>query len=170
MNNLSVFSLLGPITPLLGLKAMNKVRIPIIIQAYQKDVLNRDFDATALRANSPLMGAKVCDVGCGGGYLTEALVKVGADVVGLDDNEYDVLAAKTHWKETRGSNSPDEPKYYHASVQEFGKRHEGEFDIVVCSELIEHLDDPMGYIPHVLKLVRQGESSKTGNQIQRLID
>jgi len=95
-------------------------------------------------------------VGCGGGFLTEALSEAGADVVGIDDNEIDVLAAQTHWKEKPGVDLTAGPEYYWATVESFVQRHAGEYDVVICSELLEHIDNPMPYLIQVLKLVREG--------------
>jgi len=153
--NLAMDKWWGPTTPLAGLKAMNHVRVPIVIQAYQKDVLLREFDPSILKTASPLLGAKICDVGCGGGFLTEALQESGADVTGIDDNEIDVLSAQQHWKEKPGVDSKG-PDYYWATVESFADRHAGEFDVVICSELLEHRDNPMTYLEQVLKLVRPG--------------
>lgn len=98
---------------------MNKVRIPLIIEAYYKNVLGRaNLDPTSIATATPLLGAKICEVGCGGGYLTEALVQLGADVVGIDADEYDIMTAKNHWRETQGADRTG-PEYYHVSLKTY---------------------------------------------------
>ena len=147
----------GRASSLQVISRMNKVRMPIIVQTYIKDVQGRLFDPVFLNEPTPLLGARICDVGCGGGYLTEALVDAGAEVVAIDASEATLLAAKQHWVETRGY-KVNGPEYHHALVQEFSQRREGDFDIVVCSELIGNVTDSMSLVPHVLKLVREGRN------------
>lgn len=43
----------------------------------------------------PLRGTRVCDVGCGGGFLAEAAAKAGARVLGIDANAEMLRAAET---------------------------------------------------------------------------
>ncbi|HJP45111.1 MAG TPA: bifunctional 2-polyprenyl-6-hydroxyphenol methylase/3-demethylubiquinol 3-O-methyltransferase UbiG, partial [Arenicellales bacterium] len=47
-----------------------------------------------------LEGARVVDVGCGGGILSEALWTRGAQVTGLDAGQAPIAVAKLHAKES----------------------------------------------------------------------
>src|SRR5690625_4022122 len=46
--------------------------------------------------HAEISGAKVVDVGCGGGILTETLAKAGADTTGLDQSELTLAVARQH--------------------------------------------------------------------------
>lgn len=47
------------------------------------------------RANAPLNGLHLLDIGCGGGLLSEAMAKLGARVQGVDVIERNILIAQT---------------------------------------------------------------------------
>ena len=75
----------GPNIDMSGLLRFNIVRVRLIAESYLKHTLGLEStweDSFRLDA-LPLSGARICDVGCGDGILTEALAKAGATVVGL---------------------------------------------------------------------------------------
>lgn len=88
-------------------------------------------------ARATLDGARVLDVGCGGGLLCEALLEQGAHVTGLDRSPESVQAARAH----AASRSLD-IDYVEADALEYAEQHRGEFDIVTCLELLEHVPRP----------------------------
>ena len=47
-------------------------------------------------AQRPLQGARVLDVGCGGGILADAMARKGAEVLGIDLAEKSLQAARLH--------------------------------------------------------------------------
>ncbi|OMJ20746.1 Ubiquinone biosynthesis O-methyltransferase [Smittium culicis] len=47
----------------------------------------------------PLEGAKVLDIGCGGGLSSESLSRLGGDVLGIDASYENIGVAKVHSKE-----------------------------------------------------------------------
>ncbi|KAF9584185.1 Na+/Pi symporter [Lunasporangiospora selenospora] len=47
-------------------------------------------------ARFPLMGLSILDVGCGGGLLSEALARLGANVTGLDASNENIQMARIH--------------------------------------------------------------------------
>jgi 2-polyprenyl-6-hydroxyphenyl methylase/3-demethylubiquinone-9 3-methyltransferase len=100
-----------------------------------------------------LAGKRILDVGCGGGILTESLAKSGAEVVGIDLSEKAITVAKMHAEE-QGLTI----KYEFISVEDFALEYAGEFDIVSCMELLEHVPDPSSIISACAKLLKpQGE-------------
>ncbi|WIX34655.1 bifunctional 2-polyprenyl-6-hydroxyphenol methylase/3-demethylubiquinol 3-O-methyltransferase UbiG [Salinicola sp. JS01] len=98
-----------------------------------------------------LAGKRVLDVGCGGGILSEAMAQRGADVVGIDLGEAPLAVARLHQQE-----SGVEVDYRHASVESMAEAHAGEFDVVTCLEMLEHVPDPGAVVEACAKLVKPG--------------
>lgn len=96
-----------------------------------------------------LHGKKVLDIGCGGGILTESLAKEGATVTGIDMGEMPLQVAKLHKLE-----SGVEVDYQQITAEEFAEKHHGEFDVVTCLEMLEHVPEPSSIIQACRKLVK----------------
>ena len=100
---------------------------------------------------SPLAGKKVLDVGCGGGILAEAMAGAGAAVSGIDLSEKALKVARLHLLESGRS-----VDYQHISAEDFAARHPGEFDVVTCMEMLEHVPDPASVVEACSRLVKPG--------------
>jgi 2-polyprenyl-6-hydroxyphenyl methylase / 3-demethylubiquinone-9 3-methyltransferase len=100
---------------------------------------------------APLAGKKVLDVGCGGGILAEAMAGAGATVSGIDLSEKALKVAKLHLFESGRS-----VDYQHISAEDFAARHPGEFDVVTCMEMLEHVPDPASVVEACSRLVKPG--------------
>ncbi|WP_223669310.1 bifunctional 2-polyprenyl-6-hydroxyphenol methylase/3-demethylubiquinol 3-O-methyltransferase UbiG [Kangiella shandongensis] len=96
-----------------------------------------------------LQGKKILDVGCGGGILTESLAKEGATVTGIDMGEMPLQVAKLHKLE-----SGVDVEYLQSTAEEFAEKHAGEFDVVTCLEMLEHVPEPSSIIKACKKLVK----------------
>ena len=83
--------------------------------------------------NKRLEGLSVLDIGCGGGLLAEPLARLGAEVTGVDAGDGAVDAARAH-AEAGGLDIR-----YHAGAA--GDLAGEAFDIVIASEVIEHVTD-----------------------------
>ncbi|WP_372592264.1 bifunctional 2-polyprenyl-6-hydroxyphenol methylase/3-demethylubiquinol 3-O-methyltransferase UbiG [Guyparkeria sp.] len=92
----------------------------------------------------------VLDVGCGGGILAESLGRSGARVTALDLAEDVIAVAREH--------APDylDIDYRVADVTRFATEHAGEFDVVTCMEMLEHVDQPQAIIDALSRAVRPG--------------
>jgi 2-polyprenyl-6-hydroxyphenyl methylase/3-demethylubiquinone-9 3-methyltransferase len=98
-----------------------------------------------------LRDARVLDVGCGGGLLTEALARKGARVTGLDLVQKSLDAAREH-----AASAGLSIDYVCEDVAEYAESHAGTFDIVTCLELLEHVPDPEAVIRACAEAARPG--------------
>jgi len=100
-----------------------------------------------IAAHAGLAGASVLDVGCGGGILAEAMARRGARVTGIDLSEKALRVAQLHLHESKL-----DIRYEKSSVEDFA----GEFDVVTCMELLEHVPQPSSMVAACARLVRPG--------------
>lgn len=101
------------------------------------------------RAN--LRGAKVADIGCGGGLLSEALARAGANVTAIDLGEKLIEIAKLHLFE-----SNVKVDYRVQSSTELAEAEPASFDVVCCMELIEHVPDPAELVRDLAAMLKPG--------------
>lgn len=106
-------------------------------------------DYIAARVN--LRGAKVADVGCGGGLLSEALARAGATVTGIDLGDKVIGIAKLHLHE-----SGLKVDYRKQSSAELAQAEPAAFDAVCCLELIEHVPDPAALVHDLAAMLKPG--------------
>ncbi|WP_139057318.1 bifunctional 2-polyprenyl-6-hydroxyphenol methylase/3-demethylubiquinol 3-O-methyltransferase UbiG [Candidatus Ichthyocystis hellenicum] len=99
----------------------------------------------------PLQGKLVLDVGCGGGIMSESLVRSGAEVVGIDRSSPLIDIARLH-----AASELLSIDYRHATVDELLETHEGRFDCIVCMEVVEHVSSPRVFLGQCVKLLREG--------------
>lgn len=98
-----------------------------------------------------LRGKRVVDVGCGGGILTEAMALKGATATGIDLADKSLKVAQLHLLE-----SGVDVTYEKISTEDFAKREAGQFDVVTCMEMLEHVPDPDAIVAACHKLVKPG--------------
>ena len=105
-----------------ALHAYNFVRIKYIKEILKKDTKNN------------LNNLKILDIGCGGGILTEPLARLGAQVVGIDENENAIRVAINHAKKNELK-----IKYKKISFEKINFNEK--FDVILCMEVLEHLNN-----------------------------
>lgn len=99
----------------------------------------------------PLTGKRVIDVGCGGGILAESMAVAGATVTGIDLAEKSLTVARLHSLE---SGVPVD--YQTISAEDFAARQPGQFDVVTCMEMLEHVPDPASIVQACSQMVKPG--------------
>ncbi len=98
-----------------------------------------------------ITGKRIVDVGCGGGILTEALVKQGANALGIDLSEDLIDIADLH-----GLESGVSAHYQKISAESLAEQQPESFDHVTCMEMLEHVPDPGSIISACAKMVKPG--------------
>jgi 2-polyprenyl-6-hydroxyphenyl methylase/3-demethylubiquinone-9 3-methyltransferase len=106
-----------------------------------------------ININSPLENANVCDVGCGGGILTESMAKCGATTTGIDMGKAPLSVARLHALENEL-----EINYQQVTAEEFAENNPAHFDVVTCMEMLEHVPAPASNISACYKLLKPGGS------------
>ncbi|MET0330095.1 MAG: bifunctional 2-polyprenyl-6-hydroxyphenol methylase/3-demethylubiquinol 3-O-methyltransferase UbiG [Dyella sp.] len=102
-------------------------------------------------ARLDLRGARVADVGCGGGLLSEALARAGAQVTGIDLGEKVIGIAKLHLHESNLT-----VDYRVQSSTDLAAAEPASFDAVCCMELIEHVPDPAALVADLARMLKPG--------------
>ena len=98
-----------------------------------------------------LKNAFVADIGCGGGILSESLARKGASVVGIDTSTELVEIARQH-----ATLENLEIRYESRSVSDLAEKENGKYDVVLCMELVEHVDDIYELLSGCAKLKKRG--------------
>lgn len=89
---------------------------------------------------------RILEIGSGFGYLTYALRQRGHDCVGIDISESAVEGARRNFG----------PHYEVCDVTTMAVDASDAFDVIVATELIEHVEDPVGLLKSVQKLLKPG--------------
>lgn len=95
----------------------------------------------------------ICDFGCGNGYLAGALGKRGFAVLGID-------ASDTYLDFARQRNGSERVSFMKGLISlELAaqlRRTQPPFDLVVSSDVIEHIYDPLEFLRAAYELLRPG--------------
>lgn len=109
--------------------------------------LRTNFITERLETSNP----KVLDVGCGGGILSEALAKTGAQVTGIDLSQASIDAAQQH-AQMQGL----QIDYRCVSAEEIAASQAGTFDVVTCMEMLEHVPEPGKVVAACARALKPG--------------
>lgn len=121
------------------LHQLNPTRLKYI---REKAVEHFDLDGDAMNV---FKGLKVLDIGCGGGLLSIPMAKMGADVTGVDASEKNIEVAKIA-AEKQGA----KVNFKAGRVEEL----QGEFDIILNMEVVEHVADYKLFLDSCSKLLK----------------
>ncbi|AFT71250.1 3-demethylubiquinone-9 3-methyltransferase [Alloalcanivorax dieselolei B5] len=98
-----------------------------------------------------LPGKSVIDIGCGGGLLSEGMARRGATVTGIDMGEAPLAVARLHAEQ-----SGVEVEYLQTPAEDIAAERAGQYDVVTCLEMLEHVPDPSSVIRACAALVKPG--------------
>lgn len=104
-----------------------------------------------IRERIALRGARVLDVGCGAGLLSEALAREGGNVTAIDLAPDLIKIAKLH-----GLESGVEVDYRLVAVEALAEEAPGSYDAIACMEMLEHVPDPGAIIDACATLLKPG--------------
>ncbi|MCE5241864.1 MAG: bifunctional 2-polyprenyl-6-hydroxyphenol methylase/3-demethylubiquinol 3-O-methyltransferase UbiG, partial [Desulfobacteraceae bacterium] len=95
-------------------------------------------------------GNTVLDVGCGGGFLSEEFARDGYRVTGIDPAGASIEAARRHASAHRLDID------YRGGRGEALPFPDASFDIVVCCDVLEHVDAPGPVIREISRVLKDG--------------
>lgn len=98
-----------------------------------------------------LKDARVLDLGCGGGILSEALARAGAHVTGIDLAPRVLDVARLHLHESNLA-----VDYREVGVEALAAQMPASFDAIACMEMLEHVPDPGSVISACAILLKAG--------------
>jgi 2-polyprenyl-6-hydroxyphenyl methylase/3-demethylubiquinone-9 3-methyltransferase len=123
------------------LHKLNPVRLD-----YIRDRLNQHWSLDE-HSRRPLEGKTALDVGCGAGLLAEPLARLGAEVAAIDAAAELIAVARDH---AAGQGLAID--YRAAAVEDVA----GQFDLITCLEVIEHVADAGAFIAALAKRLAPG--------------
>ena len=123
----------NPVGPMKALHEINPLRL---------DYIDR---------RAPLNGARVLDVGCGAGLLSEGMARRGARVLGIDLARASLDVAAAHARD-----HDVEVQYRCRSAEQLAAEQPGAFEIVTCLEMLEHVPDPAQVVAACARAVQPG--------------
>lgn len=101
---------------------------------------------------APLKNQRVLDVGCGGGILSDAMARCGANVLGIDMSGKALGVAQLHALEAQTTGVT----YREVNAEALADEQSGQFDVVTCMEMLEHVPNPASVVRACAKLVKPG--------------
>lgn len=107
--------------------------------------------ARFIAERATLQGARVLDVGCGGGLLAESLARAGATVTAIDLAPAMIEVARLHAMEQKL-----DIDYRVVAAEAVAAGAPGTFDVVTCMEMLEHVPEPAQMITTLAMLLRPG--------------
>ncbi|MBS3962193.1 MAG: bifunctional 2-polyprenyl-6-hydroxyphenol methylase/3-demethylubiquinol 3-O-methyltransferase UbiG [Sandarakinorhabdus sp.] len=117
---------------------------------FVRDAAIRHFGRSR-KARRALEGLCILDVGCGGGLLAEPLARMGANVTGIDAGEDVIATARAH---AAGQGLTID--YRSGDVVRLAEEIPGQFDLVTCLEVLEHVTDLQAFLLALRKLLKPG--------------
>ena len=129
--------------PLGALHKLTDSRVKFILRNTSRIAVKNNF--------YPLSGLKCIDIGCGGGILSERLKRLGGTITGIDISKKAINVAIEH-----ANKSKLDINYESISTSSYLKKYKNvKFDVVIASEVIEHVDNRMEFLSDLSKIVKE---------------
>ncbi len=90
-------------------------------------------------------GGQFLDVGCNVGFAVEAARRAGFNATGIEIDSKAVDYAKINFPGN---------EFFATTIEQFGSTHT--YDLVYCTEVIEHVTDPVAFAKHLARLTAPG--------------
>jgi 2-polyprenyl-6-hydroxyphenyl methylase/3-demethylubiquinone-9 3-methyltransferase len=105
-----------------------------------------------IETHARVAGKRVLDVGCGGGILSDAMARRGADVLGIDLATKALKVAQLHAVEA----ATPSVEYREVAAEALAAECPAHFDMLTCMEMLEHVPDPASIVSACAALVKPG--------------
>jgi 2-polyprenyl-6-hydroxyphenyl methylase / 3-demethylubiquinone-9 3-methyltransferase len=105
-----------------------------------------------IETHARVAGKRVLDVGCGGGILSDAMARRGADVLGIDLATKALKVAQLHAVEA----ATPSVEYREVAAETLAAESPAHFDMLTCMEMLEHVPDPSAIVAACAALVKPG--------------
>ena len=129
-----------------ALHKMSNARIEFITRNSRRITSKNYSDVNVLN------GLKCLDIGCGGGILSEPMSRLGAIVTGIDASEMAIQSAIAHSRKSRL-----DIDFKCMSTGDLIKSSlDNQFDIIIASEVIEHVSNRALFLSDIAKLCKPG--------------
>ncbi len=113
----------------------------------EADIKRLKFILDTIKSNPKKNDIKVLDIGCGNGIISINTGTLDVDVLGLDVSEraIEVATKQNKFKNVRFQVLPAEGL---SAIKE-------KFDVIICSEVLEHLNDPSSLVAELKCVLRE---------------
>lgn len=128
---------------------MNPCRVSFI-----RDSLAIKLSRHDMPLHEQLKGLKILDVGCGGGLLSEALSRLGAEVTSVDPSQASIDVARKHASVDPLTATINYRKSTVGEVADSGEK----FDVVCSLEVIEHVEMPLSFVKQCVNCLQDDGS------------
>jgi len=99
-----------------------------------------------------LQPGSVLDAGCGSGYFSHQLLMAGYDVSAFDQSEEMIDMARNYFQKL----NLDADCLKQESLQDLDPQEHGQFDNVICSDVLEHIEDDYEAYTHLVSVLKPG--------------